>query len=98
MTASVPSRTALATSLASARVGRGEFCMEASICVAVITSLPDRRASWMTRFWMMGTSARGISTPRSPLATITPSTTENMPARLSRASGFSILAISRGGR
>ena len=40
MTQSVPSSTALATSVASARVGRGFFIMLSSICVAVITGLP----------------------------------------------------------
>ena len=38
MTQSVPSRMALATSVASARVGWGSV-MESSICVAVITAL-----------------------------------------------------------
>jgi len=40
MTASEPSRIALATSLASARVGRGLRIIESSICVAVITGFP----------------------------------------------------------
>ncbi|MNC46764.1 hypothetical protein D3C75_957940 [compost metagenome] len=40
MIASVPSKIAFATSLASARVGRGLRCMESNICVAVITGLP----------------------------------------------------------
>ena len=40
MTQSVPSSTALATSVASARVGRGFLIMLSSICVAVITGLP----------------------------------------------------------
>ena len=37
MQASAPSRIALATSVASARVGRGDSCMLSSICVAMIT-------------------------------------------------------------
>ena len=37
ITASVPSRIALATSVASARVGRLELTIDSSICVAVIT-------------------------------------------------------------
>ena len=37
MIASVPSMMAFATSLASARVGRGLRIMESSICVAVMT-------------------------------------------------------------
>ncbi len=37
ITASVPSSTALDTSVASARVGREFHCMLSSICVAVMT-------------------------------------------------------------
>ncbi|KAA6428874.1 MAG: hypothetical protein FRX49_00984 [Trebouxia sp. A1-2] len=40
MTQSEPSSTALATSVASALVGRGFFTMDSSICVAVITGFP----------------------------------------------------------
>mmetsp|Transcript_17210 Transcript_17210/g.52301 ORF Transcript_17210/g.52301 Transcript_17210/m.52301 type:complete len:241 (+) Transcript_17210:247-969(+) len=40
MTASVPSTTAWPTSVTSARVGRGFFCIESSICVATMTGLP----------------------------------------------------------
>merc|ERR1719343_539590 len=40
ITASVPSRTALATSLASARVGLGKVIMDSNICVAVTTGFP----------------------------------------------------------
>ena len=40
ISASVPSNTALATSLTSARVGAGDVIMLSSICVAVITGTP----------------------------------------------------------
>jgi hypothetical protein len=40
MTASVPSMTALATSVISARVGFGLFTMDSSIWVAVMMNLP----------------------------------------------------------
>ena len=40
ITASAPSRTALATSLTSARVGCGETIMLSSICVATMAILP----------------------------------------------------------
>ena len=57
ITASVPSRIALATSATSARVGRDEWTIESSIWVAVI----DGRASWPAsasrRFWTIGTSS-----------------------------------------
>ena len=72
MQASAPSRMALATSVASARVGRGVACMLSSICVATITGfciLPGTRAT--IRFCTMGILATSISTPRSPRATIT---------------------------
>ena len=42
ITASVPSRIALATSVASARVGRGEAIIDSSIWVAVTTGLLAR--------------------------------------------------------
>ena len=41
ITASVPSNTALAMSLTSARVGDGAVIIDSSICVAVITGVPD---------------------------------------------------------
>ena len=40
MTASVPSKTAFATSVISARVGSGLPHIDSSICVAVTTNLP----------------------------------------------------------
>ena len=73
ITADVPSRIAFATSLASARVGSGEWIIVSSICVAVITVFPSSSARWMIRFCTSGTSAGPISTPRSPRATITAS-------------------------
>ncbi len=73
MTASVPSMTALATSLASARVGRELSIIESSIWVATMTGLALRLASLMACFWTRGTRSRGISTPRSPRATMMPS-------------------------
>ena len=51
ITASVPSHTALATSEASARVGRGSLIMDWSICVAVMTTRSRRLADSMIRFW-----------------------------------------------
>ena len=41
MTQSVPSSTALATSVDSARVGRRLSVMDSSICVAVMTGFPS---------------------------------------------------------
>ena len=84
---------ALATSEASARVGRGFSIMLSSICVAVITTLPAALAAAMIRFCTIGTSSVPISTPRSPRATITPSATLRISSRSSSACGFSILAI-----
>ncbi len=40
ISASVPSKTALATSLTSARVGAGAAIIDSSICVAVTTGVP----------------------------------------------------------
>ena len=93
MTASVPSKMALATSLASARVGRGFSVMDSSICVAVMTGLRKSSARRMTCFWISGTFSGATSTPRSPRATITPFATSRMASRFSMACGFSSLAI-----
>ena len=49
--------SALATSLASARVGSGAWSIDSSICVAVITGLPRSSAARMIRFWSSGTAA-----------------------------------------
>ena len=73
ITASVPSQTALATSEASARVGRGSVIIDWSICVAVMTGLPSRLALRIIIFWAMNTFSIGISMPRSPRATMMPS-------------------------
>ena len=95
MTAEVPSRIALATSEASARVGSGASIIDSSICVAVITVLPASRPSRMRRFCSIGTSAAPISTPRSPRATMSASATATIASSCSIASGFSIFAITR---
>ena len=50
MQASAPSRMALATSVASARVGRRAWCMLSSICVATITGFWYRWQARMIRF------------------------------------------------
>ncbi len=83
--ASVPSRMALATSVASARVGRGLLTMDWSIWVAVMTGFPSRRPWSMMRFWTLGTLSSGISTPRSPRATMTPSAAPRISSRRSTA-------------
>src|SRR3989442_358846 len=93
MMASVLSRTAFATSVTSARVGRGLSCMERSICVAVMTGLPARFAFPISIFCSRGTVASGTATPRSPRATMTPSTLSMISSMLVSASCVSILAI-----
>ena len=93
ISADVPSSTAFATSLASARVGSGWWIIVSSICVAVITGFPRSSARWMIRFWRSGTDAGPISTPRSPRATITASASWRISSSASIASDFSIFAI-----
>jgi putative Mn2+ efflux pump MntP len=51
MRALVPSKTALATSLTSARVGVGARSIDSSIWVAVITGRPKATPVRMIRFW-----------------------------------------------
>ena len=94
ITASVPSRIALATSATSARVGRGELTIESSIWVAVIEGRASRPAIRNSCFWAIGTSAIGSSIPRSPRATITQSAARMISSAAFTACGFSILAIS----
>src|SRR3990167_7029762 len=93
ITASVPSNMAFAISEASALVGLGLFIMDSSICVAVITGFPFLFAIFIMLFCATGTASGDISTPRSPLATITPSASSIIFSRFSMASGFSSLAI-----
>ena len=92
MMASAPSKTAVATSETSARVGVGAVIIDSSIWVATTTGLPARRAARVICFWMPGTRSSGISTPRSPRATISASAASMMAASRSTACGFSILA------
>jgi hypothetical protein len=73
ITASEPSNTAVATSLASARVGRVAVTIDWSISVATMTGRWWTRARPRISRWMMGTRSGESSTPRSPRATITAS-------------------------
>ena len=97
MIASAPSNTALATSLASARVGRGASIIDSSICVATIVGTPRSSARRTSCFWMIGTSSYGSSTPRSPRAIITASTTSRIASKSSMAGRVSIFATIGGG-
>ena len=94
MTASVPSRIALATSATSARVGRVEATIESSICVAVIDGRASRPAQASSSFWTIGTRSIGSSMPRSPRATMTQSAARMISSARSTACGFSIFAMS----
>ncbi len=93
ITASAPSRMALATSEASARVGRELVIIDSIIWVATITGLAFRRQRLTRRFCTMGTFSSGYSTARSPRATITPSKASTTASMLATACGFSTLAM-----
>mmetsp|Transcript_1935 Transcript_1935/g.4806 ORF Transcript_1935/g.4806 Transcript_1935/m.4806 type:complete len:301 (+) Transcript_1935:132-1034(+) len=93
MTQSVPSSTAFATSLASARVGRGSPVMDSSICVAVTTGLPIRLHRPIIIFCAKNTFSGGISMPRSPRATMMPSLASTIASKFLRPSSFSILEM-----
>ena len=74
----------------SARVGRGFFC--------IASTIRDRDDGWPTAlhfstiiFCAIVTSVSGISTPRSPRATMMPSDAARIASKLSIASVFSIL-------
>ena len=95
ITASVPSNTALATSITSARVGIGALIIDSIICVAVITTLFKRRAVRIMFFCTPTNRASPISTPKSPRATITTSealTISSNASCVSTASARSTLA------
>ena len=84
---------AVATSEASARVGVGAWIIDSSICVATMHGLPAWRQARTMRRWIGGTCSAGISTPRSPRATMTASDSATMASRCSMADGFSSLAM-----
>lgn len=84
MTQSAPSVTALPTSLISALVGLGFLIIDSSICVAQITGFPAMLHMAIIFFWAANTSAAGISIPRSPRATMTPSVSAKISAKLLR--------------
>ena len=58
-----------------------------------MTGLPARRQAWTTCFCTLGTSSGGISTPRSPRATISASASSMISARRWIADGFSSLTM-----
>ena len=94
MIASTPSSTALAASLTSARVGLGSVVIDSSTCVATMTGMPRRRARRVMSFCAVGTRSSGISRPRSPRATITPSHDARISSSWSSACGRSSFATS----
>ena len=96
ITASVPSKTAFATSDTSARVGTAFCIIDSIICVAVIASLFDWRAIRIMRFCSAGTIALPTSTARSPRATIMPSEASRISCKTGIASARSIFAIING--
>mmetsp|Transcript_68685 Transcript_68685/g.196978 ORF Transcript_68685/g.196978 Transcript_68685/m.196978 type:complete len:329 (+) Transcript_68685:559-1545(+) len=93
MTQSVPSSTAFATSLASARVGRGRAVMDSSICVAVTTGLPTMLHLEIIIFCAKNTFSGGISMPKSPRATMMPSLASQIALKFFRPSSFSIFEM-----
>ncbi|MCI0439139.1 MAG: hypothetical protein L0177_08415, partial [Chloroflexi bacterium] len=49
--------------MTSARVGTGDFTIDSSICVAVITGLPAALDFVMRSFWILGMRASGNPVP-----------------------------------
>ena len=93
ITASVPSKTAFATSDTSARVGTAFCIIDSIICVAVMTNLSEARAIRIMRFCKPGTAAFPTSTAKSPRATMMPSEASKISCSKGMASARSILAI-----
>ena len=98
MTDEEPSKTALATSEASARVGLGACTIDSSICVAVMTGRPTAMQRRMISFCRCGSSSMGNSDPRSPRATMTAPEASMIESRFSTAARVSILATTSGPR
>ena len=91
--ASAPSNTAFATSVISARVGRGLPHIDSSICVAQMTKRPATLALVMSIFCASADLLEGISMPRSPRATMMPSEYLRMSSMLATPSSFSIFEM-----
>ena len=85
---------AFATSLTSARVGRVELVILSSISVATITNFRFALHKDINFFCTGGIFCSGISTPKSPRATIKPSLSSKISSALFTPFAFSILAIS----
>ncbi len=104
ITQSAPSRTALATSEISARVGRGLYCSVSPVNQADLRS-STQASEWrrwklasdvalaIIIFWAMKTWLAGISIPRSPRATMTPSASLRISSKFSTPCSFSILTM-----
>mmetsp|Transcript_22889 Transcript_22889/g.58376 ORF Transcript_22889/g.58376 Transcript_22889/m.58376 type:complete len:221 (-) Transcript_22889:728-1390(-) len=90
---STPSSTALATSVASARVGRGVLTMVSTTRV-MSTGLPTRLHAWMSVFCTSAIFSGSQSRPRLPRLMTMPSASLRMPWKLSSAWRVSILASS----
>ena len=71
----------------------GAEIIDSSICVATTTGLPARRAARVICFCTPGTFSSGISTPRSPRATMIASERSMISSSRVTACGFSILAM-----
>mmetsp|Transcript_34487 Transcript_34487/g.87001 ORF Transcript_34487/g.87001 Transcript_34487/m.87001 type:complete len:201 (+) Transcript_34487:740-1342(+) len=87
-----PSSTALATSVISARVGRGLLTMDCRQWRARMVNLPWMVALVVIMFWARKTFSGVMCAPRSPRATMTPSASSRISSRFSSASIVSILA------
>ena len=84
---------ALATSVTSARVGIGFSIIDSKRCVATITRLPSSAQRRTIFRCTLGSSARLISTPRSPRATMMPSTSCKISSKFATPDWSSILPM-----
>jgi hypothetical protein len=67
--------------------------MLSTICVATITGLPTALQAATICFWAQVTCERGISTPRSPRATMIPSDSARISSKCASAPAVSILEM-----
>ncbi len=90
-TPSVPSRTAFATSVASARVGQGLSTIESTTRV-ITAGLPAKLHLLSATFWNKNTFSGGRSMPRFPRERMIPSASFKISSNWANPSQFSILA------
>lgn len=91
--ASARSKTAFVISETYARVGLGLVCIDSTICVATMANFPALMHFVTMSFCNSMIFSKGVSMPKSPLATMTPSLASTISSMFYKACLFSTLLI-----